>query len=55
MLPTLRAVGFDDIFAVGDVAATDRLRSSAGNQGHKVPAHNLRAQANGTSLRVEHR
>ncbi|MBF6242478.1 FAD-dependent oxidoreductase [Nocardia elegans] len=52
VLPTLRVVGFDDVFAVGDVAATDRLRSSARNQGHKVLAHNLRAHANGTSLRV---
>ncbi|WP_062994400.1 FAD-dependent oxidoreductase [Nocardia mikamii] len=51
VLPTLRVAGYDDVFAVGDVAATDRLRSSARNQGHKVVAHNIRAHTNGTALR----
>lgn len=49
--PNLRVVGHDNIFAIGDVAATDPLRTSARNQGHKLVAHNVRAHLEGDKLR----
>ncbi|MEV5649363.1 FAD-dependent oxidoreductase [Nocardia sp. NPDC052254] len=52
VLPTLRVEGHDDIFAVGDVAATDRLRTSARNQGHKLLVRNIRSAMAGSPLRA---
>ncbi len=49
--PTLQAVGHSNVFAVGDVAATDPLRTSARNQGHKLVAHNVRAHLSGRALK----
>ncbi|KAA0018523.1 NAD(P)/FAD-dependent oxidoreductase [Antrihabitans cavernicola] len=49
--PTLRVPSHDNIFAVGDVAATDPLRTSARNRGHKLVAHNVRALRSGKPLR----
>ncbi len=39
----LRVPGHRDVFAVGDVAATDPLRSSARNRGDALVARNIRA------------
>lgn len=41
--PTLQVSGHERVFAVGDVAATDPLRSSARNRGHALVARNIRA------------
>ena len=49
--PDLRVLGVEGVFAVGDVAATDPLRTSARNQGHLVLAHNVRAHLRGGRLR----
>ncbi len=46
----LRVPGADGVFAVGDVAATDPLRTSARNAGHLVLAHNVRAHLRGGRL-----
>lgn len=43
VLPTLQVPGHPEVFAVGDVAATDPLRTSARNRGHRLVAHNIRA------------
>jgi pyruvate/2-oxoglutarate dehydrogenase complex dihydrolipoamide dehydrogenase (E3) component len=40
--PELRLPGRRGVFAVGDVAATDPLRSSARNRGDALVAHNIR-------------
>ncbi|MFS3127672.1 FAD-dependent oxidoreductase [Nocardioides sp. Bht2] len=48
---TLQVPGTEAVFAVGDVAATDPLRSSARNQGHKLVADNVRAQLSGRRMR----
>ena len=47
----LRVVGQANVFAVGDVAATDPLRSSARNSGHRLLAHNIRAHLADRPLR----
>ena len=39
----LRVPGYPDVFAIGDVAATDPLRSSARNRADVLLAHNVRA------------
>jgi len=39
----LRVQGRPGIFAVGDIAATGPLRTSARNSGHRLLAHNVRA------------
>lgn len=44
---TLQAPGHPEVFAVGDVAATDALRSSARNRADGLVAHNVRAQMRG--------
>ena len=44
---TLLVEGETDVFAVGDVAATDPQRSSARNAGHAVVAANVRARLRG--------
>lgn len=49
--PTLRVSGHGDVFAVGDVAATDPLRTSARNRGHLLVARNIRAHLEGRPLR----
>jgi len=43
--------GHPAVFAIGDVAATDPLRSSARNRGDGLLAHNVRAQFAGRPLR----
>lgn len=49
--PELRVPGHPRIFAVGDVAATDDLRSSARNRADRLLADNIRAAVNGRALR----
>jgi NADH dehydrogenase FAD-containing subunit len=49
--PQLQVPGHPNVFAVGDVAATDPLRSSARNRGDGVLARNIRAQFAGKPLR----
>jgi NADH dehydrogenase FAD-containing subunit len=39
----LRVKGTDNVFAVGDVADTDEIKSSARNDGKTIAAHNIRA------------
>lgn len=47
----LRLPGHPEVFAVGDVAATDPLRSSARNRADVLLAHNIRAMFAGRPLR----
>ena len=49
--PELRVPGYPNVSAVGDVAATDPLRSSARNRADGLLAHNVRAQFAGRPLR----
>jgi NADH dehydrogenase FAD-containing subunit len=49
--PQLQVPGHPTVFAVGDVAATDPLRSSARNRGDGILAHNIRAEFAGKPLR----
>ena len=49
--PELRVPGYRGVFAIGDVAATDPLRSSARNRADAVLAHNVRAEPAGRPLR----
>jgi NADH dehydrogenase FAD-containing subunit len=49
--PQLQVPGRPRVFAVGDVAATDPLRSSARNRGDGILAHNIRAEFAGKPLR----
>ena len=48
----LRVPGHRGVFAVGDVAATDPLRSSARNRADGLLAHNVRAEIAGRQLRT---
>jgi apoptosis-inducing factor 2 len=50
--PELRVPGHHGVFAVGDVAATDPLRSSARNRADGLLANNVRAQFAGRPLRT---
>ena len=50
--PQLQVPGHPNLFAVGDVAATDPLRSSARNRGDGILANNLRAAFEGKPLRA---
>lgn len=50
--PDLRVPGHDDVFSIGDVAATDPLRSSARNRADKLLAKNIRASLTGRPLGV---
>lgn len=50
--PELRVPGHRGVFAVGDVAATDRLRSSARNRGDALVARNIRAEFAGRRLQT---
>lgn len=45
--PYLRAKGHTNVFAVGDIAQTDALRSSARNDGWMLVAKNISACLNG--------
>lgn len=49
--PELRAPGHPEVFAVGDVAATDPLRASARNRADGLVAHNVLAHFSGKSMR----
>ncbi|WP_441964388.1 FAD-dependent oxidoreductase [Mycolicibacterium houstonense] len=49
--PELSVVGADGVFAVGDVAATDPLRSSARNRADGLLAHNVAAYFTGGRMR----
>ncbi|VXC28128.1 NAD(P)/FAD-dependent oxidoreductase [Aeromicrobium sp. 9AM] len=49
--PSLQVSGHPGVFAVGDVAATDPLRTSARNRADKLLAHNIRAELKGKRLR----
>ncbi|MDP3890745.1 FAD-dependent oxidoreductase [Nocardioides sp.] len=49
--PDLRVPGQVNVFAIGDVAATDPLRSSARNRADRLLAHNIRAALAGRPLR----
>lgn len=48
----LKVPGVDDVFAIGDVAATDPLRSSARNFTFKLLARNVRAHLEGKPLKT---
>ncbi len=48
---TLQVLGHPNVFAVGDVAATDPLRSSARNRGDGILARNVRAHFAGKPMR----
>jgi NADH dehydrogenase FAD-containing subunit len=48
----LRVPGFPNVFAVGDVAASDRNRSSARNAGFLTVAHNVRCHLTGREARM---
>jgi NADH dehydrogenase FAD-containing subunit len=50
--PELRVPGHPGVFAIGDVAATDPLRSSARNRGDALVARNVRAEFAGRPLRT---
>ncbi len=50
--PELRVPGHRGVFALGDVAATDPLRSSARNRGDALVARNLLAEFAGRPLRT---
>ncbi|MGH3726342.1 MAG: FAD-dependent oxidoreductase [Mycobacterium sp.] len=50
--PQLRVPRYPDVFAVGDVAATDPLRTSARNRADRLVAHNVRAGISGRPLRA---
>ncbi|MBW0019917.1 MAG: FAD-dependent oxidoreductase [Mycobacterium sp.] len=49
--PQLQVPGHPGVFAVGDVAATDPMRSSARNRGDALVANNIRAEFAGRRLR----
>lgn len=43
----LRVEGYDNVFTVGDIAASDPHRSSARNWGYRLLGHNIRAHLEG--------
>lgn len=49
----LRVPGYNNVFAVGDIAATDPHRSSARNWGYRLVAHNIRAMVNGNEASMK--
>lgn len=49
--PDLRVPGAPGVFAIGDVAATDPLRTSARNAAHLLLARNVRAHLDGGTLK----
>ena len=50
--PTLQLPGRPEMFAIGDVAASDPLRSTARNRADKLLARNIRAHLGGRTLRT---
>ncbi|UXA17956.1 FAD-dependent oxidoreductase [Mycobacterium sp. SMC-4] len=50
--PQLQVPGHPEVFAIGDVAATDPLRSSARNRADGLLAHNIRAAVAGKPLKA---
>jgi NADH dehydrogenase FAD-containing subunit len=50
--PQLRVPGHRGVFGIGDVAATDPLRSSARNRADRLVVHNVRAELAGRTLRT---
>ena len=50
--PQLHVPHHRDVFAVGDVAATDPLRSSARNRADRLVAQNIQAGSSGRRLRT---
>ncbi|TXL60790.1 FAD-dependent oxidoreductase [Aeromicrobium terrae] len=52
--PELQLPGHPEVFAIGDVAATDPLRSSARNRADRVLARNIRAHLRGRRLKSYH-
>ncbi len=48
--PNLRLPGHPEVFAIGDIAATDPLRTSARNRADKILARNIRAHLKGRPL-----
>ena len=50
--PELTVPGRQGVYAVGDVAASDPLRSSARNRGDALVAHNIRAEFAGRRMRT---
>lgn len=52
--PELRAPSHPDVFAIGDVAATDPLRTSARNRADRLLARNVRAVLAGRKLHGYH-
>ena len=50
--PTLQLPGRPEVFAVGDVAASDPLRSTARNRADKLLVRNIRAHLAGRELRT---
>jgi len=49
--PTLRVEGYQNVFAIGDVAASDPNHSSARNWGWRVVVANVRSQLSGNGRR----
>ena len=49
--PDLRVPGHPGVYAIGDVAATDPLRTSARNRADRLLARNVRAELSGRPLR----
>ncbi len=52
VLPTLQSLERPEVFAIGDVAATDPLRSSARNRADHLLAENIRAHLAGKRLKT---
>ncbi len=52
--PQLQVPGHPGVFAIGDVAATDPLRTSARNRADRLLARNVRAELSGRRLRSFH-
>lgn len=48
----LRVLGRDDVYAIGDVAASDPLRNSARSRADGMLAHNIRAGLEGGALKT---
>lgn len=51
VLPTLQVPGRPEVFAIGDIAATDPLRCSARNRADRMLAANIRAHFAGKPMR----